>query len=219
METRSRPVYANGSSTTKNATDGAPSSTRTTPNLPSVETANRRVESGRHRRDSVTKPNGNLESHTPMKNSTSHARSTDRVIESFQQTMQAFLEVQKSTMLAYLAGRGAADTTDSPASHAAPSVAEALPFDAIELSLILKYRERNWVRRQSRANARISTKRAIGIGHSHESNGTGGIEIGNARESHAMTSSADGPDRTEITDAAARDCSGSDRLPDRDTGA
>jgi acyl transferase domain-containing protein/NAD(P)H-dependent flavin oxidoreductase YrpB (nitropropane dioxygenase family)/acyl carrier protein len=32
---------------------------------------------------------------------------SDRVIESFQQTMQAFLEVQKSTMLAYLAGRGA----------------------------------------------------------------------------------------------------------------
>ena len=37
------------------------------------------------------------------------SKSADRVIESFQQTMQAFLEVQKSTMLAYLAGRGATE--------------------------------------------------------------------------------------------------------------
>ena len=39
-----------------------------------------------------------------MKPSSAPSSSTDRVIESFQQTMQAFLEVQKSTMLAYLAG-------------------------------------------------------------------------------------------------------------------
>ncbi len=31
----------------------------------------------------------------------------DLVMESFQKTMQVFLEVQKTTMLAYLSGRGA----------------------------------------------------------------------------------------------------------------
>ena len=31
---------------------------------------------------------------------------SERVIEKFQQTMQMFLDVQKSTMLAYLGGRG-----------------------------------------------------------------------------------------------------------------
>ena len=38
----------------------------------------------------------------------------DPVIESFQQTMQMFLEVQRSTMLAYLSGRGAAAPPPAP---------------------------------------------------------------------------------------------------------
>ena len=46
----------------------------------------------------------------------------DPVIESFQQTMQAFLEVQKATMLAYLNGRGrrgaSAPATDAGAARA-----------------------------------------------------------------------------------------------------
>ena len=49
-----------------------------------------------------------------MKTSLAITGSTDRVIESFQQTMQAFLEVQKSTMLAYLAGRGAPGSAGPP---------------------------------------------------------------------------------------------------------
>ena len=38
----------------------------------------------------------------------------DRVMESFQKTMQAFLEVQKTTMLAYLNGRVSLPTTEDP---------------------------------------------------------------------------------------------------------
>jgi len=52
--------------------------------------------------------NGKLDSHTNMKPFTTPPTNSDRVIESFQQTMQAFLEVQRSTMLAYLTGRGSA---------------------------------------------------------------------------------------------------------------
>jgi acyl transferase domain-containing protein/NAD(P)H-dependent flavin oxidoreductase YrpB (nitropropane dioxygenase family) len=51
---------------------------------------------------------GKLDSHTKMKSSTTAPNSGDRVMESFQETMQAFLEVQRSTMLAYLTGRGSA---------------------------------------------------------------------------------------------------------------
>ena len=43
-----------------------------------------------------------------MKPDTAPTTNTDRVIESFQQTMRAFLEVERSTMLAYLSARGAA---------------------------------------------------------------------------------------------------------------
>jgi len=49
--------------------------------------------------------NGKLDSHTNMKPRTTPPTTNDRVIESFQQTMRAFLEVQRSTMLAYLSGR------------------------------------------------------------------------------------------------------------------
>ncbi|MGO9917297.1 MAG: beta-ketoacyl synthase N-terminal-like domain-containing protein, partial [Isosphaeraceae bacterium] len=52
--------------------------------------------------------NGKLDSHTNMKPTSTPPTSSDRVIESFQQTMQAFLEVQRATMLAYLTGRGPA---------------------------------------------------------------------------------------------------------------
>ncbi len=51
--------------------------------------------------------NFDRERSTTMKPPTTPTTSADRVIESFQQTMQAFLEVERSTMLAYLAGRGA----------------------------------------------------------------------------------------------------------------
>jgi acyl transferase domain-containing protein/NAD(P)H-dependent flavin oxidoreductase YrpB (nitropropane dioxygenase family) len=51
--------------------------------------------------------NGYRDSHTSMKLPDAPNGASERVIEAFQQTMQAFLDVQKSTMLAYLAERGA----------------------------------------------------------------------------------------------------------------
>jgi acyl transferase domain-containing protein/NAD(P)H-dependent flavin oxidoreductase YrpB (nitropropane dioxygenase family) len=56
-------------------------------------------------------------SYNPMKTPVNHSVDRDRVIESFQQTMQAFLDVQKSTMLAYLAGSGAAPSAQAPPSR------------------------------------------------------------------------------------------------------
>ncbi len=52
----------------------------------------------------VPKRNGQADTHTIMPPPASTPRS-EKVIESFQQTMQMFLDVQKSTMLAYLNGR------------------------------------------------------------------------------------------------------------------
>ncbi len=63
---------------------------------------------------SRSKQNGNLGSHMSMKTPITPPPHADRVIESFQQTMQAFLEVQKSTMLAYLTGRGAPGSPEAP---------------------------------------------------------------------------------------------------------
>jgi len=54
------------------------------------------------------------------------SKPADRVIASFQQTMQAFLEVQKSTMLAYLAGGGSPGPPEPPFYRAEP---ESRPRD------------------------------------------------------------------------------------------
>ena len=58
--------------------------------------------------------NGNGELHTPMKRQNQESQNGDPVIEAFQQTMQQFLEVQRSTMLAYLTGRGPAAPPKTP---------------------------------------------------------------------------------------------------------
>ncbi len=58
--------------------------------------------------------NGNRDFATPMNHQSDQPSNRDRIIESFQQTMQAFLEVERSTMLAYLTGRGAATPPPAP---------------------------------------------------------------------------------------------------------
>jgi acyl transferase domain-containing protein/NAD(P)H-dependent flavin oxidoreductase YrpB (nitropropane dioxygenase family)/NAD(P)-dependent dehydrogenase (short-subunit alcohol dehydrogenase family) len=63
---------------------------------------------------STPERNGKPDSQTTMKPSSTPGPRSDRVIETFQQTMQMFLDVQKSTMLAYLAGRGSAATPETP---------------------------------------------------------------------------------------------------------
>jgi acyl transferase domain-containing protein/NAD(P)H-dependent flavin oxidoreductase YrpB (nitropropane dioxygenase family)/acyl carrier protein len=58
--------------------------------------------------------NGKPDSQTNMKPSSTPGPRSERVIAEFQQTMRMFLDVQKSTMLAYLAGRGPATTPETP---------------------------------------------------------------------------------------------------------
>ncbi len=154
-----------------------------------------------------------------MKTSTSPSRSTDRVIESFQQTMQAFLEVQKSTMLAYLAGRGAADhNRQSPVfTRLRPSDRRGPGLHAIELSLSLKIVNGNGSAAEPSERSTIMHKQSDGIGRSHESNGTDGIEMGKAARRTRCKARRDGTGSLDDHHAAARDRSGSDRLPDRDT--
>ena len=64
----------------------------------------------------LPKRNGQADSQTIMPGPASTPRS-EKVIESFQQTMQMFLDVQKSTMLAYLSGRGSGATHPTPVSR------------------------------------------------------------------------------------------------------
>jgi acyl transferase domain-containing protein/NAD(P)H-dependent flavin oxidoreductase YrpB (nitropropane dioxygenase family) len=59
--------------------------------------------------------NGDRDSHVTTKPSPGASSSSERVITAFQQTMQEFLDVQKSTMLAYLAGRAAPKGAEPPA--------------------------------------------------------------------------------------------------------
>jgi acyl transferase domain-containing protein/NAD(P)H-dependent flavin oxidoreductase YrpB (nitropropane dioxygenase family) len=56
---------------------------------------------------------GNGASRLPMKQRPEDRLNGDPVIESFQQTMQKFLDVQRSTMLTYLSGRGAATSPEA----------------------------------------------------------------------------------------------------------
>jgi acyl transferase domain-containing protein/NAD(P)H-dependent flavin oxidoreductase YrpB (nitropropane dioxygenase family) len=63
---------------------------------------------------------GDLDPHRSTTSSLASLKVSDPVIESFQQTMKAFLEVQQSTMLAYLAGRGSRQGTDRPLLRSEP---------------------------------------------------------------------------------------------------
>jgi acyl transferase domain-containing protein/NAD(P)H-dependent flavin oxidoreductase YrpB (nitropropane dioxygenase family) len=64
-------------------------------------------------------------SHTTMNPSTNPPPGAERVIESFQQTMQAFLDVQKSTMLAYLGGSAGSTAHANPRARRAPATGAA----------------------------------------------------------------------------------------------
>ena len=191
------PSRINGFSTTKNATNGLPPFSRPAPqpmNGRNGETTNR---NGAVPPRSVSKPNGKLEPYTPMKNSSHPSGSSDRVIESFQQTMQAFLEVQKSTMLAYLAGRGAAAPKGDPARYDVPSLGEALVPPHAESAPPSQISNGNGsvVDRFARPH---DHKKSDSNGHHHESNGMHGMQNGKGPEAHAEKSPAGAPDRAEI---------------------
>src|SRR5262249_3450448 len=64
---------------------------------------------------------GKVDTHQSTTSSTQR-KVHDRVIESFQQTMQTFLEVQRSTMLAYLKSQGSAPSPHRPLSRPEPAV-------------------------------------------------------------------------------------------------
>ena len=110
----SRKPSSNGSHAKKNVGNGASSSARPTARLPVVPRNERVAGTGAASPRSILDQNNHLTSHEYIKKSSHPSSSTDQAIESFQQTMQAFLEVQKSTMLAYLTGRGAPSSSESP---------------------------------------------------------------------------------------------------------
>jgi acyl transferase domain-containing protein/NAD(P)H-dependent flavin oxidoreductase YrpB (nitropropane dioxygenase family) len=114
-----KPASSNGVHPT-NRINHVPATARSSSGSPSMEPSQQSAASGGMTPPPFSKRNGNPGSHSPMKTTMTPPSSTDRVIESFQQTMQAFLEVQKSTMLAYLAGRGAPETPQAPVTYEAP---------------------------------------------------------------------------------------------------
>jgi NAD(P)-dependent dehydrogenase (short-subunit alcohol dehydrogenase family) len=112
--------------------------------------------------------------------------------------MQAFLEVQRSTMLAYLAGRGAAAPTEGSARHDVSSVGEASGPPRSERAAPSS--------QISNGNGSVvdgyvpshEHKKSDSNGRHHESNGTHGIQNGKVPDAHAEKSSAGAPDRAEI---------------------
>ena len=102
----------NGSHATKNGDGNGLASNGPTARHPVVQHDEHLLGDGAAIPRSISERHRNINSHNSMTPSSPQSSSTDRVIESFQQTMQAFLEVQKSTMLAYLAGRGAPGSSE-----------------------------------------------------------------------------------------------------------
>jgi acyl transferase domain-containing protein/NAD(P)H-dependent flavin oxidoreductase YrpB (nitropropane dioxygenase family) len=100
-------VSQNGSHRANHVNAAALSSSNLSSRPPGNERGERAGTKSASHPHSNSQRNGNPGSHSAMKTSSTPSGSTDRVIESFQQTMQQFLEVQKATMLAYLAARGA----------------------------------------------------------------------------------------------------------------
>ncbi len=107
-------IHANGSAHSSGIAAG--SSRAVSHSMTRAAGASNEYQNGNGAKFPLSSPtrNGNRESHTPMKPQPVQPASGDRVIESFQQTMQAFLEVQRSTMLAYLSGRGAPPAPERP---------------------------------------------------------------------------------------------------------
>ena len=150
------------------------------------------------------------QSHTPMKPQHHESSNGDPVIESFQQTMQMFLEVQRSTMLAYLSGRGAG--TPPPSSFTAE----------------FKDRARNHAAARSNAphangDAGVARARPTAEDESPRSGSPPGAygdrQIGCRAEwktarARSEPGASAGPRRNHVT--AARNRARSDRLSDRD---
>jgi acyl transferase domain-containing protein len=77
------------------------------------------------------RPNGKPDSQTNMKPFTTPPTNADRALESFQQTMRYFLEVERSTMLAYLTGRGPAQVSGAATRPAGSEQIEAAGSAAV----------------------------------------------------------------------------------------
>jgi acyl transferase domain-containing protein/NAD(P)H-dependent flavin oxidoreductase YrpB (nitropropane dioxygenase family) len=84
----------------------SPAASQTSRHGPSPSTDRRNGDAAKHPLSPPAR-NGNGAYRTPMKQEPHEPSNGDPAIESFQQTMQMFLEVQRSTMIAYLSGRGA----------------------------------------------------------------------------------------------------------------
>ena len=90
-----------------------PAPSQRSPRIGAPATEHRNGDAAKHPLSPPAR-NGNGEFHNPMKLEPQAQSNGDPVIESFQQTMQMFLEVQRLTMLAYLSGRGAATARPAP---------------------------------------------------------------------------------------------------------
>jgi KR domain/Enoyl-(Acyl carrier protein) reductase/Phosphopantetheine attachment site len=113
---------ADGHSAKKPSTNGTTPHTKTSARLPAARREEHAVGTGPAIPRSSSERKNNLDVNRTMKTNSLLSSSTDRAIESFQETMQAFLEVQKATMLAYLAGQSAPGFSGSPVAE--PEVKE-----------------------------------------------------------------------------------------------
>ena len=190
------PVSSNGFHAKKtNVANGAPSSTRPVARHPVVQHNEHPVGTGPAIPRSIAERNNNINAHNDTNTSSRPSSSTDRVLESFQQTMQAFLEVQKLTMLAYLASRGAPGSSDRPVfrTETEDRGIEALGPEPVSRFLNgTDHETRQSGLPEEHANGVVAVQPI----ESHGANANGN---GKLLASHSASSAAAGPDRSTIT--------------------
>jgi len=207
-ETESLEAFSpNGSSANLNPTNGPAASPKSSSDPAIVRPGVRTGGNEGPRPRSRSKRNDNRNSLKSMNTSVVPPKSVDRVIESFQETMQAFLEVQKSTMLAYLAGPG------SPRSGE-PSVFRTETKDRARHEPVGREAASAFLSAQRSASSRILNGRqdpaeqteppedpetGAVFGRQHESNGAVGAQNGKLVDPAVAPNSATGPDRSTIT--------------------
>jgi acyl transferase domain-containing protein len=186
---------SNGTHATKSASNGTPPSTKTDRVYPAARPDEHAVGTGPQIPRSHSERQRNFEPNNHMKTNSLPAGSTDRAMESFQETMQAFLEVQKATMLAYLGGRGAPVV---PASPVAQTEIHGRSNGHETPASVAPPRIQNGTDRAPGRNGHSHDHATSAkVAAHHESNGTNGN--GKPAIAKQPPPAASGPDRATIT--------------------
>jgi acyl transferase domain-containing protein/NAD(P)H-dependent flavin oxidoreductase YrpB (nitropropane dioxygenase family) len=198
--------HANGSPPIVKQTGSTPASSK--PNSGSTIVSRGERAGGTEGADprASTQRNSNLDLATSMKTSAVPPSSSDRAFDSFQQTMQMFLEVQKSTMLAYLAGRRSPGSAESAVLRAVAadgarieqsSRPDTTALEASREAVQVPGGRQSMVERPSPIKDRVTDDAFMST---HKANGTLAHRNGKPMEPIIAPAPTPGLDRASITD-------------------